>query len=276
MLIIFFIVSFLSSTIGVICGIGGGIIIKPVIDYFNMLEASKASLLSSCSVLSMSLYTLVHNKISGYSKVNTKIATHLAVGGIFGGIIGKTLLSYLAILKGENIAGILQSSILILLTIITIIFTIKNMGRNKIISMHINNMLICLIIGMILGLLCSFIGIGGGPFNIIILYFFFGMDEKISAENSLYIILFSQISNVFISIIRNDFAKINLFSLIAMVSGGILGGFLGKLINKKINLIIFQKLFLSVLFIIILISMYNLYNFLCNIFYVIGNVVFIT
>lgn len=91
------------------------------------------------------------------------------------------------------------------------------------------------------------------------------MDEKISAENSLYIILFSQISNVFISIIRNDFAKINLFSLIAMVSGGILGGFLGKLINKKINLIIFQKLFLSVLFIIILISMYNLYNFLCNI-----------
>lgn len=41
MLIIFFIVSFLSSTIGVICGIGGGIIIKPVIDYFNMLEASK-------------------------------------------------------------------------------------------------------------------------------------------------------------------------------------------------------------------------------------------
>ena len=265
MLIIFFIVSFLSSTIGVICGIGGGIIIKPVIDYFNMVEASKASLLSSCSVLSMSLYTLVHNKISGYSKVNTKIATHLAVGGIFGGIIGKTLLSYLAILKGENIAGILQSSILILLTIITIIFTIKNMGRNKIISMHINNMLICLIIGMILGLLSSFIGIGGGPFNIIILYFFFGMDEKISAENSLYIILFSQISNIFISIIRNDFAKINLFSLIAMVSGGILGGFLGKLINKKINLIIFQKLFLSVLFIIILISMYNLYNFLCNI-----------
>ena len=139
------------------------------------------------------------------------------------------------------------------------------MGRNKIISMHINNMLICLIIGMILGLLSSFIGIGGGPFNIIILYFFFGMDEKISAENSLYIILFSQISNIFISIIRNDFAKINLFSLIAMVSGGILGGFLGKLINKKINLIIFQKLFLSVLFIIILISMYNLYNFLCNI-----------
>ena len=266
MLIIFFIVSFLSSTIGVICGIGGGIIIKPAIDYFNMLEASKASLLSSCSVLSMSLYTLVHNKISGYSKVNTKIATHLAVGGIFGGIIGKTLLSYLAILKGENIAGILQSSILVLLTIITIIFTIKNMGRNKIISMHINNMLICLIIGMILGLLSSFIGIGGGPFNIIILYFFFGMDEKISAENSLYnIILFSQISNVFISIIRNDFAKINLFSLIAMVSGGILGGFLGKLINKKINLIIFQKLFLSVLIIIILISMYNLYNFLCNI-----------
>ena len=50
MLVIFFIVSFLSSTIGAICGIGGGIIIKPVLDSLNVLEVSKVSLLSSCTV----------------------------------------------------------------------------------------------------------------------------------------------------------------------------------------------------------------------------------
>lgn len=266
MLIIFFTVSFLSSIIGAICGIGGGIIIKPVLDSINVLEVSKISLLSSCTVLSMSLYTFIQAKISHNSKVDFKIATPLAFGGIFGGIIGKILFSYVIVFfQNENIAGIFQSSILIFLTVITLLFTIRNMGINKINSLHITNIFLCLIIGMILGLLSSFLGIGGGPFNIMFLYFFFGMDEKISAENSLYIILFSQISNVFISIIKNDFSKINLSFLCVMILGGILGGIFGRLINKKINIIIFQKLFLTLLFIIILISMYNLYNFWINI-----------
>lgn len=266
MLIIFFIVSFFSSTIGAICGIGGGIIIKPVLDSLNVLEVSKISLLSSCTVLSMSLYTFINAKISGVSNVDLKIATPLAIGGIFGGVIGKILFSYIIIIfESENLAGIFQSSILIFLTIITLLFTIKNMGINKINSICINNIFLCLIIGAILGLLSSFLGIGGGPFNIMFLYFFFSMDEKISAENSLYIILFSQMSNVFISVIKNDFAKINLSFLVVMILGGILGGVLGRLINKKINTIIFQKLFLIILFIIILISVYNLYNFSKNI-----------
>lgn len=266
MLVIFFIVSFASSTIGAICGIGGGIIIKPVLDSLNVLEVSKISLLSSCTVLSMSLYTFIQAKISRSSKVDLKIATPLAIGGIFGGIIGKILFSYIiAFFQNENIAGTFQSSILIFLTIITLFFTIKNMGINKITSLHITNIFLCLIIGIILGLLSSFLGIGGGPFNIMFLYLFFSMDEKTSAENSLYIILFSQISNVFISIIKNDFAKINLSFLYVMILGGIFGGILGRLINKKIDIAIFQKLFLILLFIIILISVYNLYNFCINI-----------
>lgn len=266
MLIIFFIISFLSSTIGAICGIGGGIIIKPVLDSLKVLEVSKISLLSSCTVLSMSLYSFINAKISGGSNVDFKIATPLAIGGIFGGIIGKILFSHIIIIfKSENVAGIFQSSILIFLTAITLSFTVKNMGINKINSLRINNIFLCLIIGTILGLLSSFLGIGGGPFNIMFLCFFFSMDEKISAENSLYIILFSQISNVFISVIKNDFAKIDLSFLLVMILGGIFGGVLGRLINKKINTIIFQKLFLILLFTIILISVYNLYNFSKNI-----------
>ena len=265
MILIFLLVSFVSSTIGAICGIGGGIIIKPVLDSLNIFEVSKISLLSSCTVLSMSLYAFIQAKISGNSKVYLKIATPLAVGGIFGGIVGKILLSYIIVFfQSENIAGIFQSSILIFLTIITLFFTINNM-KNKINSKHIDNIFLCLIIGMVLGLLSSFLGIGGGPFNIMFLYFFFSMDEKIAAENSLYIILFSQISNIFMSIIKNDFEKINLSFLSVMIFGGILGGILGRLINKKINTIIFQKLFLILLFIIILISLYNLYNFWINI-----------
>lgn len=35
-----FLVSFLASTAGAICGIGGGVIIKPVLDLFQMASVS--------------------------------------------------------------------------------------------------------------------------------------------------------------------------------------------------------------------------------------------
>lgn len=53
-----FLVSFLASTAGAICGIGGGVIIKPVLDLFQMASVSTISFLSGCTVLSMSLYSV--------------------------------------------------------------------------------------------------------------------------------------------------------------------------------------------------------------------------
>ena len=53
--ILFFVVSFLSSVVGAICGIGGGVVIKPVLDMLRMGSAATINFLSGCTVLSMSL-----------------------------------------------------------------------------------------------------------------------------------------------------------------------------------------------------------------------------
>ena len=121
MIVFFLIVSLLASVIGAICGIGGGVIIKPVLDSLNVLEVSKISFLSSCTVLSMSLYTFVVSKIKHDSLVDSKVAAPLALGGIIGGMLGKMLFSYvITLFNSENIAGIFQSAILILLTFFTL------------------------------------------------------------------------------------------------------------------------------------------------------------
>ena len=46
-----FLICFLASIIGAICGVGGGVIIKPVVDAFGLLTISQASFLSGCTVL---------------------------------------------------------------------------------------------------------------------------------------------------------------------------------------------------------------------------------
>ena len=49
---LFSVVSFLASIAGAICGIGGGVIIKPALDLLGWASVSTISFLSGCTVLS--------------------------------------------------------------------------------------------------------------------------------------------------------------------------------------------------------------------------------
>ena len=49
--VLFFIISFLASIAGAICGIGGGVIIKPLLDSFGLMDVKTISFLSGCTVL---------------------------------------------------------------------------------------------------------------------------------------------------------------------------------------------------------------------------------
>ena len=55
---LYFIVCFVASVAGAICGIGGGVIVKPVLDVFGWDSVSTISFLSGCMVLTMSCYSV--------------------------------------------------------------------------------------------------------------------------------------------------------------------------------------------------------------------------
>lgn len=86
-----FLVSFLASTAGAICGIGGGVIIKPTLDLFQMASVSTISFLSGCTVLSMSLYSVGRGLLAHDGTVDFKTGTPLALGAAIGGVFGKQL-----------------------------------------------------------------------------------------------------------------------------------------------------------------------------------------
>lgn len=73
--LICFLVSFLSSAVGAICGIGGGVVIKPVLDFVQMGSASMINFLSGCTVLSMSLYSVGKAMLNRDGKVDLAIGT---------------------------------------------------------------------------------------------------------------------------------------------------------------------------------------------------------
>lgn len=252
-------ISTAASTIGAISGIGGGIIIKPLLDAFGIFDISAASFLSGCTVLSMSLFSVISSQIKKTSKVDLRTSSLLALGAVIGGTAGKFLFQAAGTLFPSSSAlGFVQSAILMSITVFTIVYTVF---QKKIKTHKIKNPILCCIIGTVLGMLSSFLGIGGGPLNLVVLFFFFSMDTKTAAENSLYIVLFSQFASLISSAATGSIPHIQLSALIIMAAGGVGGGILGRYINKRIATKTVNKLFIAIMLLIICICAYNLFSF---------------
>lgn len=253
--VFYLLVSFLASVAGAICGIGGGVIIKPVLDMFGLASVSTISFLSGLTVLSMSCYSVVRNAVSGGSQINVKTGTPLAIGAAVGGIVGKQLFSLVkGLFTDPNAVGAVQAACLATITLATLLYTIF---KDRIRTHQVDGLGICLCIGLVLGIMSSFLGIGGGPINLVVLFFFFGMDTKTAAQNSLYIILLSQIASLLTTLLTHSVPDFAWSALILMVCGGIGGGMAGRAVNKKISGAAVDKLFMALMVVIIFISVYN-------------------
>ena len=147
--------------------------------------------------------------------------------------MGKWLFSYVKSLSSDpNKVELYQALCLLIVTFGTLIYTIY---KAKIKTYKVDNAVVCILIGIFLGIMSSFLGIGGGPINLVVLFFFFSMSTKIAAENSLYVIFFSQIASLISTLVTGSVPDFQPGVLLLMVAGGIAGGICGRAINKKIN-----------------------------------------
>ena len=252
--ILFFVVAFLSSIVGAICGIGGGVVIKPVLDMLQMGAPATINFLSGCTVLSMSLYSVSKALRSGDSKVEMSTGTPLALGAALGGVVGKEMFSAVkAFFDGSPMVGGVQAIALGIITLGTLLYTLN---KSRIKTRTTSNKLVCLVIGLLLGIMSSFLGIGGGPINLVVLGYFFSMDTKTAAANSLYIILFSQLASLIATLI-SGVPEFRILALILMVAGGIGGGIVGRKLNKKMDNRAVDKLFIGLMVLIVGICIYN-------------------
>ena len=258
MLLLFFAVCLGASTIGSICGIGGGVIIKPVLDTLGLLDVVTINFLSGCTVLAMTAYSVAKSKLSGVSQIDKRNSLPLALGAAVGGIIGKWAFSYIrAMSENPNRIGMVQAVCLALVTAGSLLYTVR---KDKIKAMKIESRAVCLLIGAALGVMSSFLGIGGGPINLVVLYYFFSMSTKEAVENSLYIIFFSQIASLVSTLVTKSIPAFSASILLVMIAGGIIGGICGRAVNGKMKESTLERLFIVLMMAIIIISLYNFIN----------------
>lgn len=257
---IFFLVSLIASTIGAIAGIGGGVIIKPVMDAFQILPVSTISFLSGCTVLSMSLYSVGRAVISGDNYLKAQTTVPLGLGAAIGGVLGKELFKHLSSMFAQpDMVGSIQSACLLLVTLLTFFYTIFTA---RVHTKNIRNPGLSALIGLVMGILSAFLGIGGGPINLMVLSYFFSMDIKTSAQNSLTVILLSQIASLGTTLVTRSVPAFSPIMLALMVLGGILGGIFGRILNKRMDARHVRILYLGAMVVIMLLSLKNIVSYL--------------
>lgn len=238
---------------------GGGVIIKPVLDAIGVADVAAINLLSGCTVIGMTSWSVGKSIIKKESVIDLRISTPLAIGAAAGGIVGKDLFRMVAAYFADpNTAGGVQACLLMAATIATLIYTIR---KDQIRSWHIQSMIACFCIGAGLGILGSFLGIGGGPFNMAVLYLFFSMGTKVASQNSLYVILISQVTALLRTLMSGEVPSVVPMLLLGMILCGVLGSEAGSRVNKRLTEKKATALFEGAMLLVIMICVFNMNKF---------------
>lgn len=252
MFIFYFIIILFSTTLGSLFGMGGGIIIKPVLDAIGLHSLPAINFYSSSAVFVMSTISVL-DQVRGGFKVKIKPAVAISVGSIAGGVLGEQIFGVLMnFFNNESYVQLIQ----IILTIVTLIMALIYL-RFEVKSYNMSNVIIVFLVGLILGVLATLLGIGGGPINVVALMFFFSVSLKDATVYSLMTKFFSQFAKLVTVSLNEGFFTYQLSYLWAIIPAAILGGYLGSLVNQKLPS---QKINFYYRIVIVIIILLNVIN----------------
>ncbi|MCL2105491.1 MAG: sulfite exporter TauE/SafE family protein [Oscillospiraceae bacterium] len=262
--LLFFLVGLIASALGAVSGLGGGVIIKPALDILGLADAAVSSLFSGCTVLVMCVYTTVNAqcavrsaRVSGEARekgIDWRVVLPLAGGAVIGGAAGKWLFQRLAGALSVPAAGRAQAICLAAVMGLLLLFMLC---RKRIKTHEIRHPALCVPVGAVLGACAGFLGIGGGPLNMIALLWLFGMETKSAAKSSLAVMIFSQGSALAMLLLAGDLPVFPPWALALMLLGGFLGGETGRRIRKRLSNAAVDHLLAAMIAVIIMISAYN-------------------
>lgn len=235
-----FLVALLTSIVGSITGVGSGILMKPILDLFSGYPVDVINIMSSITVFAMSLSAMI-KELKNKVTIDYNTVIFLSGGSIVGGVIGKRIFEQIKQSYGSGIV-MSQSVVFSLLMFLIILYLIKGKDFK---TYRIDSKIVVAFVGFILGFVSAFLGIGGGPLNVVLLIFLFSMSTKEASLNSIFIIFFSQIASLIYGHITYGMPKVSFLILGLMVFGGIIGGILGRNMANYFSDSVMKKMFMG-------------------------------
>jgi uncharacterized membrane protein YfcA len=231
MWILYLLLAFAATALGSLAGMGGGVFIKPILDFLGKPDAASVSVLSSAAVFTMACIAQFAGR-KNKEKPALGVSVPISVGAVAGGVLGERLFAAIISNASSTRVKATQNAILIFLIIFVFLYM---MIKERVNSFAFRGIPLSLATGLALGLISSFLGIGGGPINVALIEFLFAYSAKMAMQCSLMTILFSQAAKLAMVALVGNFSQYDLSFLPAMLAGGAMGGILGGSLNKKLT-----------------------------------------
>ena len=250
-IISFFIVIF-ANIIGAFAGMGGGIIIKPLVSILCHFPLATVIFYSNLSVIVMCLTSFTYNKMTksvSYGKKTVPIVLGSLCGGLLGTIILNGAMRYI-----HDMVKPIQ----ITLTIVTLLISLWYQWRGKPLSQPFTKKGKIFLVGLIMGSFAVILGIGGGPINVWLLMMFLALPLKKATSYS----LLSVMAAVAIRLL-SDFSHLSSLNpspvtMWVFIISAFIGSLIGILIKRHLPTYLFKKMYVIVLIGVIIINVVNL------------------
>ena len=250
LLILFF--GFLVGFMSGLFGVGGGFLMTPLLIFMGIPPATAVGT-ESVQILGSSVSGAMAHGIK--KNIDYEIGIFLLIGGIFGSTVGVILFNFLK--ESGNIDLIIKFLYILFLAIIGILMlvesTISLVSEKKIDSSYKKrkrsfldylplklkfrqskifiSILLPIFVGIFVGLLSAFMGVGGGFVMVPAMIYLFGMGTVVAIGTSLFQIVFVTLN---VSILHATFNySVDLILAIFLLIGGVIGAQYGSKFTSK-------------------------------------------
>ncbi|WP_461226224.1 sulfite exporter TauE/SafE family protein [Lacticaseibacillus suihuaensis] len=237
-----------ANVLGAVVGMGGGVLIKPLLDAIGAHPLVQINFFSSVAVLTMAAVATWRRRAS----TGAGVAVPLGLGAVVGGLIGDWGLNALLAAWPSHAVLQLQAGLTILSLVLALAYSLspKHSG-NAAGPWAVAG------VAVLSGALATLMGIGGGPINVALFMAVAGVGIKQAAGWSLQTILFSQLAKLLQVIVWGQLWQFDLAALWVIVPTAALGGLLGAQLSKRFNASRVTVLYRGAIGLVIVLNAYN-------------------
>ena len=250
--LLYFFIIVLANAAGAISGMGGGVIVKPVLDFLGYDSVAAISFYSSVAVFTMSLVSTIRHIQDGW-RFEWRQLGSLALGSVIGGFMGNQVFEWLLVaVSNEALVTLVQISLTIGVMVFAGAYTQWQWPSLKVAESYGYPL-----VGVVLGFLASLLGIGGGPINVALLMWCFALPIKQAAVYSICTIFCSQLMKITTIISLSGLGRYNIGLLGYIVAAGVVGGLTGAYLSNHMSENQVKRLFQWMVLAVIALNIYN-------------------
>ncbi len=220
-----------AGTLGSMIGVGGGIIIVPVLTFMG-LPPTQISSTSLFAVTSTSISSTI--EYSRQKKVNYKLGLEMAIFSIPGAVIGAFISDYLSLASFKLYFGIL-----LILTGIYVLYRNSILKENVSKKRSLIERCSVFTITFAAGIISSLFGVGGGIIYVPALLLMLGMTIRRAAPTSQFTLMMTSFAGIFT---HSYLGHPDYLQAAALAAGAFAGGQIGARISSSAKELMLRRI----------------------------------